>query len=433
LEFFFNCYFFLLIMADEKVDLPDYDDQGQEPIAEETTAGKEGVTHASMSSTGWNDFMLNPLLSRAISDCGFEHPSEVQHSVIPHAILGTDILCQAKSGMGKTAVFVISVIQQMPEPKELECVVLANTRELSMQISKEFNRFVKYLPSIKCRTVYGGVDIEAQIHMLKNENPNIVCGTPGRMMDLVDRKALNLSHVKHFIVDECDKILCEERIRSQMQKVFLATPKEKQVMMFTATLSDEMRETCKKYMHNPRIFIIEDPNLIIPDGLKQYFFPIEEKQKNRKLIEILDGLEFNQCIIFVSTVQRAQVLDKLLRGINFPSICIHGAMETQERIKRFTEFKEGKSRVLVSTDLMGRGIDVEFVNVVVNYDMPSEADQYLHRVGRAGRFGTKGLAVSFVATQEDREVLDNVQKRFCVKIPVLPDISEIDSSWYHGA
>jgi len=415
----------------ESTDLPDYDDQEQEAMAEVTTGVQKG-THVAMNSTGWKDFMLNPLLSRAISDCGFEHPSEVQHAVIPQAILGTDVICQAKSGMGKTAVFVISVIQQDPEPKNLECVVLANTRELSMQICKEFKRFTKYLPDIKCATIYGGVPIEGQIAALKSEPPHIVCGTPGRMMDLVDRKALDLTHVKHFIIDECDKVLCEERIRSQMQKVFLATPKVKQVMMFSATLSVEMRELCKKYMRNPCEFFIDEEKLTL-DGLKQYYFPIDEKDKNRKLIDILDGLDFNQCIIFVSHVQRAELLDRLLRGINFPSICIHGSMDTQERIRHFTEFKEGKSRVLVATDLMGRGIDVEFVNVVVNYDMPSDADQYLHRVGRAGRFGTKGLSVSFIASQQERDTLAAVQQRFSVKIPELPDIGEIDPNWYRGA
>jgi len=418
--------------VEDMTELPDYEDQAADALPEVTT-GVQKDTHVAMSSMGWKDFMLNALLFRAISDCGFEHPSEVQHAVIPQAIVGTDIICQAKSGMGKTAVFVISVIQQNPEPKNLETVVLAHTRELAMQICKEFKRFVKYLPAIKCATIYGGVPIEGQVQMLKTESPHIVCGTPGRMMDLVKRGAMDLSHVKHFIVDECDKILCEPKIRSQMQEVFMATPKKKQVMMFSATLSDEMRELIKKYMKDPSEFYIDENEKLTLDGLRQYYFPIVEKDKNRKLIEILDGLEFNQCIIFVSSVIRAQTLDKLLRGINFPSICIHGAMDTTERIAHFNEFKEGKSRVLVATDLMGRGIDVEFVNVVVNYDMTSEPDQYLHRVGRAGRFGTKGLAVSFICTQQDREVLEGVQKRFSVKIPELPDVTDIDPNWYRGA
>jgi len=433
-----SCDLFLVeTMTDEKhnpedaTDLPDYEEGDQDAMAEVTPAMQKD-THVAMSSMGWKDFMLNPLLFRAISDCGFEHPSEVQHAVIPQAIVGTDIICQAKSGMGKTAVFVISVIQQNPEPKNLETVVLAHTRELAMQISKEFKRFVKYLPAIKVATIYGGVPIEGQIQMLRSDAPHIVCGTPGRMMDLIKRGAMDLSHVKYFVVDECDKILCEVRIRQQMLEVFKATPRKKQVMMFSATLSPEMRELCKKHMQNPSEFYIDEDKLTL-DGLRQYYFPIIEKDKNRKLIDILDGLEFNQCIIFVSSISRAQTLDKLLRGINFPSICIHGGMDTTERIAHFNEFKEGKSRVLVSTDLMGRGIDVEFVNVVVNYDMTDESDQYLHRVGRAGRFGTKGLAVSFICTQQDKDVLDAVQKRFSVKIPELPDISDIDPNWYRGA
>jgi len=426
-------------MTDDKnglecTELSEYDEQDQEVVADVATGVQKG-THVAMNSTGWKDFMLNPLLYRAISDCGFEHPSEVQQEVIPQAILGTDVICQAKSGMGKTAVFVISVIQQNPEPKDLVCVVLAHTRELAMQICKEFRRFVKYLPAIKCLPIYGGVNISAQIKTVENEAPNIICATPGRMMDFVERKAIDLSHVKHFIVDECDKILCEERIRSQMQKVFLATPKRKQVMMFSATLTEDMRKLANKYMHDPREFYIDEDKLSL-DGLKQYYFPIAEKDKNRKLIEILDGLDFNQCIIFVSSIQRAQALDKLLRGINFPSICTHSGMDTQTRIEHFTEFKEGKSRVLVSTDLMGRGIDVEFVNVVVNYDMTTGSDgsnQYLHRVGRAGRFGTKGLAVSFISTQDDRDVLAQVQKHFSVEIPELPNVDEIDPNWYRYA
>jgi len=401
---------------------------------------KTGGSHVAVSSMGWKDFMLNPQLYRAIADCGFEHPSKVQHAVIPAAIVNTDILCQAKSGMGKTAVFVISVIHQNPEPKELETVVLAHTRELAMQISKEFKRFTKYLPEIKVATIYGGVPIEEQINTLKNERPHIVCATPGRMKDLLEHQKIDLSHVRFFIVDECDRLLEEVRMREQMLYVFTHTPKKKQVMMFSATLSPEIREIAVKHMQNPAVIIVDedDEPSVKPDvvpgasgGLLQYYFPIQEKDKNRKLVDLLDGLEFNQCIIFVSSILRAQSLDKLLCSINFPSICIHSRMETSERISRFTEFKEGKKRVLVSTDLMGRGIDVEFVNVVINYDMAPDAKQYHHRVYRAGRFGTKGLAISFICTKEDKEILEEVQKRFSVG--ELPDIAEIDPNWYRCA
>jgi len=422
----------------ESTDFPAFDeDQQMDDTA--AASAKAGGSHVAISSMGWKDFMLNPFLFRAISDCGFEHPSKVQHLVIPHAISGVDILCQAKSGMGKTAVFVISVIHQNPEPKDLETVVLVNTRELALQTCNEFKRFTKHLPEIKCETIYGGVPIEEQIKMLKNDRPNIICGTPGRMKDLLERGVLDLSHVRHFILDECDKLLEELKMRAQMQYVFMKTPKKKQVMMFSATLSPDIRKVAMEHMHDPEVIIVDEddnpdvpvPDAPISDALIQYYEPINEKDKNRRLSELLDDLEFNQCIIFVSEVYRAEYLNQLLCKINFPSICTHSNMPTSERMARFTEFKEGKKRVLVSTELMSRGIDVAFVNVVINYDMAHDAKQYHHRVYRAGRFGTKGLAISFISTQEDREVLKEVQKRFVVK--ELPDVSEIDPNWYRCA
>jgi len=430
-------------MADkhlDSTDLPTFDeDQQVDDTA--ATSGKPGGSHVAISSMGWKDFLLNPSLFRAISECGFEHPSKVQHLVIPKAISGVDILCQAKSGMGKTAVFVISVIHQNPEPKDLETVVLGNTRELAMQTCKEFKRFTKYLPEIKCETIYGGVPLEEQTKMLKTERPHIICGTPGRMKDLLERGFLDLSHVRFFILDECDRLLEELKMRAQMQYVFMKTPKKKQVMMFSATLSPEIRKVAMEHMHDPEVVIVDEddklksdlpvPDAPISDALLQYYDPIVEKDKNRKLVDLLDNLEFNQCIIFVSEVYRAEALNKLLCSINFPSICTHSNLETAERLARFNEFKEGRKRVLVATELMSRGIDVEFVNVVINYDMARDAKQYHHRVYRAGRFGTKGLAVSFISTKEDKEVLEEVQKRFVVN--ELPDISEIDPNWYRCA
>ena len=311
--------------------------------------------------------------------------------------------------------------------------MVAHTRELTMQISKEFNRFTKYLPKIKCAAFCGGVPIERHTAILAEEKPYVVCGTPGRLKELTVKKLIDLSTVKHFVIDECDRVLCEMDMRNQVQQVFIATPRKKQVMMFSATLSPQMREVCKRFMTSPLEFYIDEGEKLTLYGLRQYCFPIREEDKNRKLVEMLDGLKFNQTVIFVSTVVRAKTLDRMLSEVNFPSITIHSDMEAQQRIDHFEKFKEGKYRLLVATDLMGRGIDVESINVVINYDMPNDPDQYLHRVGRAGRFGTKGLAVSFISTKEDNEVLEQVQQRFSVKIPEMPDIDEIDPNWYHGA
>merc|ERR1712028_308712 len=293
----------------------------------ETKKGNYAAIHAS----GFRDFLLKPELLRATVDCGFEHPSEVQHACIPQAILGTDILCQAKSGMGKTAVFVLACLQQIDaSEKTVKVLVVCHTRELAYQIKHEFDRFAKYFEAVKTGVIFGGMPIAKDKEMLKDSCPHVLIGTPGRVLALCREKDLKL--------------------------------------------------------------------------------------------------EFNQVVIFVKSVQRATALDKLLVECSFPSLAIHSGLKQEERINRYKQFKEFQKRIMVCTDLFGRGIDIERVNIVTNYDMPDDGDSYLHRVGRAGRFGTKGLALSFVASDEDEAVLKNVQERFEVNIDAMP--ATIDTTSY---
>lgn len=238
-----------------------------------------------------------------------------------------------------------------------------------------------------------------------------------------------MDKVKHFVLDECDEVLKQIDMRRDVQEIFKATPRDKQTMMFSATLSKSMREVCKKFMQDPMEIYVDNESKLTLHGLQQYYVQLEEKEKNRKLNDLLDALEFNQVVIFVKNVRRCKELDKLLVECNFPSICIFGGrdMPQEERIRRYKAFKNGDKRIMVATDLFGRGIDIEKVNIVINYDMPETSDQYLHRVGRAGRFGTRGLAISF-ATKEDYNILEETQSRFEVKIDELPN--EIDVSTY---
>jgi len=395
----------------------------------DTDSKKPDDTYVAIHSAGFREFLLKPELLRAIADCGFEHPSEVQHECIPQAILGTDVICQAKSGMGKTAVFVLAVLQQIdPQPGQVQSLVLCHTRELAYQICHEFDRFKKYLPTIKTAVFYGGIPVQTHKDLLKDDAPHIVIGTPGRVLQLADEKALNLKNCKYFILDECDKMLESLEMRADIQKIFRMTPHDKQVMMFSATLSDQIRPICKKFMHNPLEIYINDGSKLTLHGLKQYFVQLQEKEKNRKLVDLLDALEFNQVVIFVRTINRCVELNKLLQDCNFPSIAIHKNLKQEERIERYKKFKDFQARIIVATNIFGRGIDIERVNVVINYDMAENSDTYLHRVGRAGRFGTKGLGISFVSSKEDGQVLNEVQSRFVVSIPQLPD--EIDASTY---
>jgi len=412
-------------MLDEDV-LPDYSSSDEEQA---TNAESKVVTsNTAVHDSGFADFLLKNELIRAIADCGFEHPSAVQHECIPAAILGTDILCQAKSGMGKTAVFVLSTLHLIEKEKGIVAVVITHTRELAYQILEEFNRFTKYLPHIKAKVVYGGVPLAQDKKEIGTEPPQILIGTPGRILHLATDNIINLGSIKYFILDECDQMLEELSMRNDVQKIFKFTPHVKQVMMFSATLSDDVRAVCKRFMHNPREIYINDKAKLTLDGLQQFYVNLKEEQKNRKLVNLLDVLEFNQVVIFVSTVQRAVALNKLLESEKFPSICTHSRLKTDLRIDQYKSFKKFGSRIMVVTNMYGRGVDFERVNVVFNYDMPDNETTYLHRVGRAGRFGTKGIAISFVSTDEDKEVMEKVRKQFVVKLPELPD--ELDCSTY---
>ncbi|KAI0638965.1 P-loop containing nucleoside triphosphate hydrolase protein [Trametes polyzona] len=392
---------------------------------------KDKKNFSGIHSTGFRDFLLKPELLRAISDLGFEHPSEVQQECIPQAVLGMDVLCQAKSGHGKTAVFVLATLQQLePVNGEVSVIVLCHTRELAFQIKNEYARFAKYMPDVRVGTFYGGTPVTKDAELLRDKAkcPHIVVATPGRLNALVRDKVLDASKVKHFILDECDKMLEQLDMRRDVQEIFRATPHHKQVMMFSATLAKDIRITCKKFMANPLEIFVDDETKLTLHGLQQHYVKLEEVGKNRKLNELLDTLEFNQVVIFVKSVARAIELDRLLVSCNFPSIAIHSGLAQEERISRYTAFKAFEKRILVATDIFGRGIDVERVNIVINYDCPPDADSYLHRVGRAGRFGTKGLAITFVSSESDQQVMAAIQSRFEVAVPELPD--HIDPASY---
>ncbi|GKY98110.1 D-lactate dehydrogenase [Mayamaea pseudoterrestris] len=422
-------------MADNEDDLVDYDEEEEVSAVKDTKTGtapkadaKKGH-YVAIHASGFKDFLLKPELTRAIVDAGFEHPSEVQHESIPQAMLGGDIVCQAKSGMGKTAVFVLATLHQLnADAKGVQVLVLCHTRELAFQIAHEYERFSKYLPTVKTAVFYGGVNIKQNRDILKNDDPAIIVGTPGRILGLAREKTLVLSSVRHFVLDECDRVLEALDMRRDVQEIFRMTPHEKQVMLFSATLSKEIRPVCKKFCQDPMEIYIDDETKLTLHGLQLYYVKLDEAEKNRKLNDLLDALEFNQVVIFVSKVARAKELNRLLTECNFPSICIHAGMRQEERIAKYKSFKDFNARILVATDLFGRGIDIERINLVVNYDFPEDSDQFLHRVGRAGRFGTKGLGISFISSEQDQEILSQVQSRFEVNIETLPD--EIDVSKY---
>ncbi|KAI5435399.1 hypothetical protein KIW84_021999 [Lathyrus oleraceus] len=241
-------------------------------------SGKKG--YVGIHSSGFRDFLLKPELLRAIVDSGFEHPSEVQHECIPQAIWGMGVLCQAKSGMGKTVVFVLSTLQQIdPIPGQVSALILCHTRELAYQICHESERFSTYLTDLKVVVFYVGVNIKVHKDLLKNERPQIVVGTPGRILALSRDKDLSLKNVRHFILDECDKMLESLDMRNDVQDIFKLTPHDKQVMMFSATLSKEIRPVCKKLMQDPMEIYVDDEAKLTLHGLVQHYIKLKEEEK----------------------------------------------------------------------------------------------------------------------------------------------------------
>ncbi|KAJ1565904.1 Spliceosome RNA helicase ddx39b [Nowakowskiella sp. JEL0078] len=294
---------------------------------------KKKGSYVGIHATGFKDFLLKPELLRAIVDCGFEHPSEVQQECIPQAILGVDVLCQAKSGMGKTAVFVLATLQQLDTSQSQgpHVIVLCHTRELAFQIRNEYVRFSKYLPDCRTAVFYGGVSINNDKEVLKKDQPQIIVGTPGRILALARDGDLKMKNIKHFVLDECDKMLDALDMRKDVQDIFKQTPHHKQVMMFTATLAKETRPICKKFMQNPLEIFVDDETKLTLHGLQQYYVKLTEASKNRKLHSLLDDLEFNQVVIFVRSIQRAIQLNKLLEESMFPSTVIHAGLKMEER------------------------------------------------------------------------------------------------------
>jgi ATP-dependent RNA helicase UAP56/SUB2 len=287
-------------MAEDLEQLDDYVDPTEGYLSDGEDGGKkkENVqgSYAGVQACSFRDMLLKAELQRAIGDAGFEHPSEVQQNAIPFAMVGQDMIVQAKSGMGKTAVFVIATLQQIEVDAEnpaVDTLVLCHARELAYQIHREFERFSKYLPNIKAEVVYGGVNFNEHKKMIEEDCPHILIGTPGRVLHLINEKVLKLDNLKRFILDECDDILENGlNMRRQVQEIFKKTPHEKQVMMFSATISDSARNICRKLSRKAEEIFVDDKKLTL-HGLQQHFVELEENAKIRKLNDLLDALDFN--------------------------------------------------------------------------------------------------------------------------------------------
>jgi translation initiation factor 4A len=362
---------------------------------------------------------LKEELLRGIYSYGFEKPSAIQQRAIIPLCKGRDIIAQAQSGTGKTATFTIGILQQLNVDKlDCQALILAPTRELAQQIQKVVQDLGEYL-DIQCHSCIGGTRVSDDISALQR-GVHIVVGTPGRVYDMLQRKVLKPHNVKIFILDEADEML-SRGFKDQIYDIFTNLPNnhEIQVGLFSATMSHDALEITRKFMNNPVRILVKKEELTL-EGIKQFFIMVERDDwKLETLIDLYDTLNITQAVIFCNTRSRVINLTTAMQNKEFTVSSTHGDLDHKKRELILKEFRSGSSRVLITTDLLARGIDVQQVSLVINYDLPRHPENYIHRIGRSGRFGRKGVAINFV-TSEDLKTLHELERFYNTQIEEMP-------------
>jgi len=369
----------------------------------------------------WDDEHLELKLDvlRGILSHGFETPSPIQQKSIIPMYMGKDIIAQAQSGTGKTGAFTIGSLQRIDENEQTtQCIVLSPTRELALQNFNVFNDLSNYM-DVHIHLMIGGSSIEEERRQLKNKCPQVIVGTPGRIFDMLRRDYISSKNVKILVMDEADEML-SFGFKEQIYNIFQYMPNDVQVGLFSATMPDEVKELTKNFMRDP-VQILVKSDMLTLEGIEQYYVNIQDdQQKYMTLKDIFETISLTQTIIYCNSVKRVEYLTKAMTQDNFPVVCIHGSMDHEERMNTFKEFKSGKYRVLISSDVTARGIDVQQVSVVINFDIPKNKHTYLHRIGRSGRWGRKGLAINFVA-KKDNTYIKEIENWYQTEIQELPE------------
>lgn len=363
----------------------------------------------------WDDLNLKNNLLRGIYAYGFENPSEIQQKAILPIINGNDVIAQAQSGTGKTGAFSISTLQNIDTTKnECQALIISSTRELVMQIHSVINNLGSFIDKLNIKLLVGGTSVSTDIQSLQNNCPHIVVGTPGRIYDMIKRRKLNAYTIKLFVLDEADEML-SSGFKEQIHTIYQYFNENIQTAIFSATLPQEVLELTTKFMNNP-INITMKPRELTLDGIKQsYIATANDDDKYNMLKNIYDRISIAQSIIFVNDVVRVTDLYNAMINDGFPVCHIHSGLSKDERENIINEFKANKFNVLISSNITARGIDIQTVNMVINFDIPKDVHTYLHRIGRSGRWGRKGHAINFV-TQKDIYNMKKIEKYYNITI-----------------
>lgn len=374
----------------------------------------------------FEDLKLKKDLLRGIFGYGFVKPSAIQQKGIKPLILKKDTIAQAQSGSGKTATFVIGTLQNIDhEDLKTQSLIIAPTRELATQISDVVKNLGLYL-KVGVHLCTGGTQVMEDKKKLK-EGVHVVVGTPGRIRDMMNRQILNPTYLKMLIIDEADEMLGLGFL-DQINEIIKMIPPDCQICLFSATIPPEIIKLTESIMNNPAKILVKKENLTL-EGIKQYFLSCSnDNNKYENLFEIFANIDVNQCIIYVNTKDKADRLAAQMREKDFIVSCIHGSMPQEKRTEVMKEFREGASRILISTDLLARGIDVHQVGLVINFELPPKKENYIHRIGRSGRYGRRGIAINLISTHEANYLIE-IQEFYHTHIAPLPtDLAEIDQN-----
>jgi len=360
---------------------------------------------------------LKDELLRGIYSYGFEKPSAIQQKAIVPTISGRDVIAQAQSGTGKTATFAIGALQQIDfSRRECQALILAPTRELAAQIQKVVEALGDYL-GVKAHACIGGTRVRDDISVLQ-EGVHVIVGTPGRVLDLLSRGGLDTCKIKIFILDEADEML-SRGFKDQIYDVFQNLPSNVQVGLFSATMPPEALEITTNFMNSPLRILVKQEEVTL-EGIRQFYINCErEEWKLDTLCDLYDTLNIAQAVIFCNTRKKVDWLTDQLRSRDFTVSATHGDLESETRNVILSEFRTGSSRILITTDLLARGIDVHGVSLVINYDLPRNFEKYIHRIGRSGRFGRKGVAINLIST-EDVQRLKEIERYYNTAIEEMP-------------
>ena len=379
-----------------------------------------------LSELSFDELNLNENLLRGIYSYGFEKPSMIQHKAVPVLTSGKDVIAQAQSGTGKTGAFSIGSLNRVDETlKESQILILSPTRELAEQtftVMKELSAYT----NISIVKVVGGTRVQDCIQELRR-NPQVIVGTPGRVLDMLQKKHLYTNQMKTIIIDEADEML-SQGFQEMIHSIFQFIPKESQVGLFSATFPQELMELTTQFMNQPEQILVKREQLTL-DGISQFYINVQHNHwKYDVLTDIYNTIQIAQCIIYINSKNRLNEIYNQLNRENFPVGMIHGNLMTREREEIMNQFRQGEIRILLSTDLLSRGIDIQQLSLVINYDLPIQKETYIHRIGRSGRYGRKGVAINFV-TERDMSDLEELQSFYNTKIEVMPEnIADIIST-----